>query len=167
MAGWLESKLDIQQRTEIQMSWTSFDHRRNCWIASVTAFVCAAILANTPTAVWPQSVKTQEDAGRVLAVEKLVVNDGTISGAVINRSSRLVRDVQLFIRYTWLWDDEMKPGKLDPGTSTYYTLQKEIPPGGRLPFTFQPSPPLAKIGGGRYETSVSIAGFTEVILQGK
>jgi hypothetical protein len=133
----------------------------------MSALACAAILVNAPTTVWPQSVKTHEEVGRVLAVEKLVVKDGMVSGEVINRSTRLVRDVQLFIRYTWLWDDEMKPGNQDPGSSTYYTLQKEIAPGGRLPFTFQPSPPLAKIGGGRYETSVSIAGFTEVIPQGK
>jgi hypothetical protein len=145
------------------MAGTLFKHRGNSWIAAVSAFVCAAVLVNAPTAVWPQSVKTQEDAGRVLAIEKLTVKDGVVSGEVSNRSSRLLRDVQLFIRYTWLWDDEMKPGNVDPGTSTYYNLQKEIAPGGRLPFTFQPSPPLAKMGGGHYQTSVSIAGFTEVI----
>jgi len=125
------------------------------------------MLVNAPTAAWPQNVKNHEEAARVLVVEKLVVKDEMISGEVFNRSTRLVRDVQLFIRYTWLWDDETKPGKQDPGASTYYTLQKEIASGSRLPFTFQPSPPLAKIGGGRYQTSVSIAGFTEVIPQGK
>jgi hypothetical protein len=149
------------------MARTLFEQKRSGWIVGMSALACAAILVNAPTTVWPQSVKTHEEAGRVLAVEKLVVKDGMVSGEVINRSTRLVRDVQLFIRYTWLWDDEMKPGNQDPGSSTYYTLQKEIAPGGRLPFTFQPSPPLAKIGGGRYETSVSIAGFTEVIPQGK
>ena len=149
------------------MARTLFEPRGSGWIAGVIALACAAILVNAPTAVWPQSVKTHEEAGRVLAVEKLVVKDGMVSGEVINRSTRLVRDVQLFIRYTWLWDAEMKPGKQDPGSSTYYSLQKELTPGGRLPFTFQPSPPLAKFGGGRYETSVSIAGYTEVIPQGK
>ena len=149
------------------MARTLFEPRSSGWIVGVTALACAAILLNAPTEVWPQSVKTHDEAGRVLAVEKLVVKDGMVSGEVINRSTRLVRDVQLFIRYTWLWDDEMKPGKPDPGSSTYYSLQKEIAPGGRLPFTFQPSPPLANIGGGRYQTSVSIAGFTEVIPQGK
>jgi hypothetical protein len=100
-----------------------------------------------------------------LSVEKVTVNDGVVSGEVFNRSTRLLRDVQLFIRYTWLWDDELKPGKADPGTSSYYTLQKELPAGGRLPFTFNPSPPLPKASGGHFETTVSIAGFTEVIPQ--
>jgi hypothetical protein len=149
------------------MTRTGFADRRSGWIIAVSALACGAILAHTPTAAWPQKVKNHEEAARVLVVEKLVVKDEMISGEVFNRSTRLVRDVQLFIRYTWLWDDETKPGKQDPGASTYYALQKEIAPGGRLPFTFQPSPPLAKIGGGRYQTSVSIAGFTEVIPQGK
>lgn len=144
-----------------------FEPRRSGWLVAVTALACGAILANAPTAVWPQNVKSHEDAARVLIVEKLVVKDEIISGEVINRSTHLVRDAQLFIRYTWLWNNEVKPGKQDPGVSTYYTLQKEIAPGGRLPFTFQPSPPLAKIGDGRYVTSVTIAGFTEVIPQGK
>lgn len=149
------------------MTETLSKHKWHCLITAVRAFICGALLVFASTSVWPQSVRTAEDAGRVLAVEKLTVKEGLVSGEVFNRSTRLVRDVQLLVRYTWLWDDEMKPGKVDPGTSTYYTLQKEIPPGGRLPFSFEPSPPLAKIGGGRYETSVSIAGFTEVILQGK
>jgi hypothetical protein len=149
------------------MDGTLFEHRRSGWIVALSALACGAILANAPPAVWPQNIKTHEDTTRVLGVEKLVVKDEMISGEVVNRSTHLVRDVQLFIRYTWLWNDETKPGKQDPGSSTYYTLQKEIMPGGRLPFTFQPSPPLAKLGGGRYETSVSIAGYTEVIPQTK
>src|SRR5206468_13113019 len=80
-------------------------------------------------------------------------------------SSRTVRDVQLFVRHTWLWDDERHPGKIDPGTSTFHTLQQEIPPGGTARFNLTQSPPLAKTAGGHFVTTVSIAGFTEVIPQ--
>ncbi|HEY7555665.1 MAG TPA: hypothetical protein VIH18_12735 [Candidatus Binatia bacterium] len=55
--------------------------------------------------------------------------------------------------------------KTDPGTSAYTTLKQTIPLGERLSFTFKPSPPLPKIAGGRFETSVTIAGFTEIIRQ--
>ena len=90
-----------------------------------------------------------------------------MSGEVLNKSPNLLRDVQLFIRYTWLWDDEKKPGGSDPSTSTLYTLPKEIPAGGRLPFTFSPAPPLPTGTGGHFETSVNIAGFAEVIPQNR
>jgi hypothetical protein len=163
MANGLKRKFKIWQRRKIQMAATLFEDKGNCWNAVASALLCAAILVHAPTAVWPQSVKTQQDAERVLAIEKLTIKDGVVAGEVSNRSARLLRGVELFIRYTWLWDDEMKPGKVDPGTSSYYTLQKEIAPGGRLAFTFQPSTPLTQMGGGRYQTSVTIAGFTEVM----
>lgn len=124
-----------------------------------------AIVVGAPHAGLSQAIRTKEETARIVAVEKVSVADGVVSGEVINRSPNVIRDVQLLVRYTWLWDNETKPGKNDPGTSAYYTLPKEIPPDGRLPFTYKPSPPLSKMAGGHFETSVSIGGFTEVIAQ--
>jgi len=130
----------------------------------LVVFLCAS---TTPQFLYSQTVKTKAEVDSVAVIEKLAVRDGVVSGEVVNRSAHLLREVQLFIRYTWLWDDEMKPGKIDPGTSTFHTLPKEIAPGGRLPFTFAPSPPLPKVAGGHFETSVTIAGFAQVIEAGK
>ncbi|HXV47224.1 MAG TPA: hypothetical protein VEB61_00380 [Candidatus Binatia bacterium] len=120
-----------------------------------------------PITVTAQTLRSHEEAARVVTVGEYKVVDGVVSGEVWNRSPHLLRDVQLLIRYTWLWDDERHPGKTDPGTSTYYTLPKEIGSGARLPFTFSPTPPLPKIGAGRFQTTVSVAGYTEVIPQTK
>jgi len=130
-----------------------------------SALLSGVIFLGIPHTGLPQSVRAREDIARILAVEKINVADGMVSGEVYNRSANTVRDVQLFVRYTWLWDNETKPGKDDPGTSTYYTLPKEIPPGGSLPFTYKPSPPPPKMAGGHFETTVTVAGFTEVIPQ--
>jgi hypothetical protein len=131
-------------------------------------FLIALIVVFVPHEVFSQNLRAREDTAQILVLENVSVVDHSVSGEVVNRSpNNTLRDVQLFIRYTWLWDNETKPGKEDPGTSTYYTLSKEIAPGGRLPFTFKPSPPLGKVAGGRFETSVAIAGFTEVIPQTK
>jgi len=134
-------------------------------LIGLSALLSGAIFLGIPHTGFPQSVRAREDIARILAVEKINVADGMVSGEVYNRSANTVRDVQLFVRYTWLWDNETKPGKDDPGTSTYYTLPKEIPPGGSLPFTYKPSPPPPKMAGGHFETTVSVAGFTEVIPQ--
>ena len=112
-----------------------------------------------------QMVRERSGVAKVLTLDKIRIADGTVSGEVANHSTHTMRDVQLFIRYTWLWDNETKPGTDDPGTSAYYVLPKEIAPGERLGFTFTPSPPLARMQGGHFETSVAIAGFTEVIPQ--
>jgi mannose-1-phosphate guanylyltransferase len=114
---------------------------------------------------WAQNVASREDASRVLIVENLKVEDGQISGTVQNRSASMVRDVELFIRNTWLWDNETKPGKNDPGVSEYYNLTKPIPPGGQATFNYRPTTPLGKPASGHYQTSVSIAGYSEIIPQ--
>ena len=127
------------------------------------ALACLSFGAFSPTA-WAQAIRDREQTARIVSVEKVSVTDGSVSGEVINHSKNALRDVQLLIRYIWLWDNETKPGKNDPSASFYYNLPREIPPGGRASFTFKPSQPLAKASGGHFETSASIAGFSEVFL---
>jgi hypothetical protein len=73
--------------------------------------------------------------------------------------------VELLIRHVWLWNNEFRPGSNDPGMATLYTLEKEIPPGGKAPFSYAFSAPLAARPDGAFETVVSVAGFAEVIPQ--
>jgi hypothetical protein len=116
-----------------------------------------------------QTVLTQQQAGSVLSIEKVAAQpDGTVTGEIRNNSKNTVRDVQLFIRHTFLWKDEFHPGTESPSAAFYPTISGDIAPGGSLPFKFTPTPPLAKRTDGRFEEpSVSIAGFTQVIPQSK
>jgi hypothetical protein len=124
-------------------------------------------VANWPEVLFAQAVRSHEEAARVLVIDKPTVRGDAVAGQIRNRSSHAVRDVQLFIRYTWLWDNEFKPGKDDPGVGFYHVVPKEIPAGGTARFEFKPTPPLSKPLGGHFETSVTIAGFTEVIPRTK
>ena len=132
-----------------------------------TVYWLALFVMLSAQAARSQTVRERAEIAAVLAIEKLSAQAGVVTGEIFNRSLHTVRDVQVLIRNTWLWDEEFKPGKDDPGTSIYYTLPGEIPAGGRLPFTYSPSPPLPKSSGGRFETTVAIAGYTEVIPQTK
>lgn len=123
------------------------------------------LLLFLPVVAYAQMVRSAEEIARILAVERLSVKEGVVQGEVRNKSDHAVREVQLFIRYTWLWEDERHPGKTDPGTSTYHTLKETIEPRSTLSFTYKPSPPLPKIPGGHFDTSVTIAGFSEIIPQ--
>lgn len=121
--------------------------------------------------LWPklsfsQNVLSHQQASSVVAVDRVAVQDGTVTGEIQNRSKNTVRDVQLFIRYTFLWKNEYRPGKESPSAVFYPTVSQEIPPGKSLPFKFTPSPPLPKRSDGTFAPpSVSVAGFTEVIQQ--
>ena len=129
-----------------------------------TFFLVGLAVMLCSQSTFSQLLRSKEEIGRIVTIENVAVQDGTVSGEARNHSPNTLRDVQLFIRYTWLWDNEFHPGSEDPGTSSIYTLPKEIPPGGRLSFT-SPSPQLPKVPGGRFVTSVFITGFTEVIPQ--
>jgi hypothetical protein len=137
------------------------------WTRTIFAWLLLClILALWPKPSFAQNVDSREQAGNVLAIENLSVQDGTITGAIRNKSPNTVRDVQLFIRYTFLWKNEFHPGKNDPSAAFYPTVSGDITPGGSLPFQFSPSPPLPKRSDGKFESpSVSIAGFTQVIQQ--
>jgi hypothetical protein len=139
---------------------------------ALTVFV--SLLLGLILCVWSkpsfsQTVLSQEQAGSVLTIEKVAAQpDGTVTGEIRNNSKNTVRDVQLFIRYTFLWKDEFHPGTESPSAAFYPTISGEIAPGGSLPFKFTPTPPLPNRTDGRFERpSVSIAGFTQVIPQSK
>ena len=127
------------------------------------------VLALWPKASLSQTVLSQQQTGSVLAIEKLgVQGDGTVTGEIRNNSKNTLRDVQLFIRYTWLWANEFHPGKDNPSEAFYQTVAGEIAPGGSLPFKFTPSSPLPKRSGGKFaQPTVSVAGFTQVISQSR
>jgi hypothetical protein len=126
------------------------------------------ILALWSKPSFSQNVASQEQAGTVLTIDKVTVQDGTIAGEIRNNSKNTVRDAQLFIRYTFLWKNEFHPGKESPSAAFYPTISGEIAPGGSLPFKFTPDPPLPKRTDGRFAApSVSIAGFTQVIPQSR
>jgi hypothetical protein len=131
----------------------------------VVALVLGSILGFWPDSSFSQTVLSQQQAGNVLAIENVAAQaDGTVTGEIRNNSKNIVRDVQLFIRSTFLWKDEFHPGKESPSAAFYPTISGEIAPGGSLPFKFTPTPPLPKRKDGRFEApSVSIAGFTQVI----
>ena len=119
---------------------------------------------------WPnlaisQTVLSKDQSSRVLVLNNVSAQDGVVSGELRNNSSNLVRDVQLLIRYEWLWKNEFHPGKDDPGSSVYYNVPGEIPPGGTARFQYTPNPPLPKRTDGSFQISASVAGLTEVIPQ--
>ncbi|HWO40719.1 MAG TPA: hypothetical protein VNO43_02835 [Candidatus Eisenbacteria bacterium] len=133
--------------------------------ASALFFLLPVLFSASRQAVHAQAIREPQEATRTITLENVVVKNGTVTGEVRNRSPHTLRDVQILVRYTWLWNNEFKPGKDDPGASFYHTVPGEIPPGRSTHFSFSPTPPLPKRADGRFETTVSVAGFSEIIPQ--
>jgi hypothetical protein len=102
------------------------------------------------------------ELGQDVVVRDVRVHDGLVSGTVVNRSGKTLRDVQLVIRHLWLWNNEFHPGTDDPSRVDYYTVHNEIPPGGQLDFSYRLSSPLPEGPGGRFDTQVQVASVVEV-----
>jgi len=139
---------------------------KQSWMMTFISLLGGLILLFLLKSSFAQTVASQNQTGSVVTIENLSAQDGGVSGAIRNKSPNTVRDVQLFIRYTFLWKNEFHPGKESPSAAFYPTVSGDIAPGGSLPFQFTPSPALPKRSDGRFEQpSVSIAGFTQVIQQ--
>jgi len=100
---------------------------------------------------------------KIVEVRDVRAQPDQVSGVLVNLSSKPVRNVRVRIDRTWLWADERRAGGTEesPGRSAVYAVPGEIPPGGRLPFTYRPETPLPQRSDGRFETSVSVVGLEQ------
>jgi hypothetical protein len=113
------------------------------------------------------ALRTPEDADRVVSLRNVMtLQEGEVSGEIVNNSKQTLRDIQLQIVYSWRWKNEYNPGKDDPGGARYYSLNQEIPPGKTVRFNYKPSPPLASRTDGQFDVNVKIVGFAEVFPGG-
>ena len=106
-------------------------------------------------------MEAKDQIERVVSVENVLVRGRAVTGRIVNRSSRRLRNVYLTIRSIWLWDDEFHPREQDPSSSTRYRVPGEVPAEGFLPFVYRPLPLPPRLDG-HYETRVSISEFSEV-----
>ena len=100
-----------------------------------------------------------------IALRNVTLHDGKVTGQIVNTSPHDVRDIQLFIRQTWLWKNEFKPGPTarDPSRAQYITIGKQLKHGQSEPFSYILRPRQSSPSAGEFMTEVSIAGFTEVV----
>ncbi|HEY3305826.1 MAG TPA: hypothetical protein VGL70_20055 [Candidatus Binatia bacterium] len=142
-----------------------FEQRSAQWVVFAVLSAFLAGIEFQPDAARSATLMSQEQATQVVSLRNLTVKDGVVSGELVNKSPRTIRDVQLLIRYTWLWNNEMHPGEQSPGDAVYSTVEGDVPSGGSKPFTYRPQSPLPERPDGHFEVSASVAGFTEIIPQ--
>ena len=109
----------------------------------------------------------KETADQVLALEKIAIRDGEVSGELVNRSSQGVYGVELQVLYSWRWNNDFHPGRDDPGRAEYFKIDKEISPGQRVPFVHKPSPPLSARKDGTFEITIKVVSFTRIFRETK
>lgn len=104
----------------------------------------------------------KETADQVLALEKIAIRDGEVSGELVNRSPQGVYGIELQVLYSWRWNNDFHPGRDDPGRAEYFKIDKEIAPGQRVPFVHTPSPPLPARKDGTFDINIKVISFTRI-----
>jgi hypothetical protein len=139
-------------------------HRVWAVVPVLSAFLAGGLGIQSDRAI-AATLITQDQTSQAVSIRNLTVKDDVVSGELVNNSSRTLQDVQLLIRYTWLWNNELHPGQDDLSDAVYYTAEGDIPPGGTKPFTYKRPTPLPSRTDGHFEVAVSVAGFAEIIPQ--
>ena len=132
---------------------------------SPLAFVLFAALGLAGITIAAEdTVVPPEQLQKTVDVRDVDAYPDQVSGVLVNVSSKSVRSIRVRIDQPWLWTNERHPGedKDNPGRSHLYTVSGEIPPGGRLPFTYRLDTPLPRRSDGRFETSVSVVSLEQV-----
>jgi len=121
----------------------------------------ALVLASASASA--QTVVAAKQSSESIEIRNLTFHDSVVSGEIVNRTRREVRNVELLIRHIWRWKNEFQPGSDELGTASYYTVERTIPVGAATPFTYRQGATLTVRTDGKYETVVSVAGFTEIV----
>ncbi len=111
-------------------------------------------------------VKHPSETGNYVRLDDVDFSaSGTVTGILVNRSGDILRDVRLLVRYNWHWRNELEPGDDSPARSSYFTIAKDVPALGTVPFRYTPSPPLPIRADGHFSPSIEVARYTQVRLK--
>jgi hypothetical protein len=121
----------------------------------------AVILSSLVGSAWAETIIPRQQAAQDVLVRDVRVENGAVSGVVVNNTGHEIQNVKLLVRYDWLWANEFSPGQDSPGRAIVHTVEEDIPPGGQVPFTYHPESPLPQRSDGRFQTSVVVIGYTQ------
>jgi hypothetical protein len=133
--------------------------RRQSWLLVALAALTVPIDAAAARA---QTVSNSAEAARTVAIESLHATSSTVSGVVANRSSHIVRDVEILVQYHWLWENEFKPGQDSLGQTALVRVPDELKPGQSARFQHTVTPATGREDG-RFAPEVTVAAFTVVV----
>lgn len=150
-----------------ELSKEVYETMRQAYLSMAAVAVLSVLIWAKPEPVTPATLLTKDTVSHLVVIQNTTIKDGTVSGEVVNNSRWTIRGVQLLIRYIWHWKNEYRPGDDSLSDAVYYTLEGEIAPGKAVPFTYKRSVPLPSRPDGDFVTTVSVAGFTEVIRQNR
>ncbi len=95
----------------------------------------------------------------MVAVQGVSLQDGVVTGQVVNLSDQRIENLRLAVTYIWHWKNERHPGADEPG-SLEFLVVPAVAPHAAVDFTVPPAHPLPSRTDGWMDVSVSAVGLT-------
>lgn len=140
---------------------------RSLRAAHIVSFLVLLALVALAGASFGQDLVREADVGSTLELRDLARTAEGISGIVVSRVPRELREVRILVQLVYHWPDEMHPGPDSPSAAAVVTVEGPIPPGGSAPFEARLAvrPDVAAgpaTGGSDFEVRAAILGWSEV-----
>ncbi len=130
--------------------------------ASLDATVVAvALLLVAPEARAADALVDSSELAQSLSVENLQLAGDQVSGVVVNRTGKTVRDVRLQIVFSWLWKNERQTEN-DPSFLLTEIPPGQIPPHGSMPFQYSAPQAVTSRSDGHFEIDGRVLGYASV-----
>lgn len=134
----------------------SIDLRRKAGAMGLACMVgCLSAVATESVLVAPTELAT------AVAVRDVRLEDGELTGVVVNNSPHRVEDLTLSVSYAWHWRDATDPGSNNPGWNSREPLYVSLEPGATARFEIDAERPLPVRADGRIEPQVAVVSFTQ------
>lgn len=89
-----------------------------------------------------------------------VGDDGTIEGELLNTTADRVSDIQVLVRYSWLWERESSQERVDPSWANTFTFPVDLKPGDSSPLSIPPLREMTDNKDGKFLISAKVMGYT-------
>jgi len=86
--------------------------------------------------------------------------DGTIAGELLNTTDKRVSDIEVFVRYSWVWARESSQQRESLSWANTFTFPVDLKPGDSSPLSIPPLRELSHREDGKYLISAKVMGYT-------
>ena len=134
-------------------------------MSSVARIFAGFFVLSLPFTSYAQEI-TNEQVLHQRTIESAVTflyevgEDGTIEGELLNTTADRVSDIQVLVRYSWLWLRESAKQREDPSWANTFTFPVDLKPGDSSPLSIPPLREMRDNQQGKFLISAKVMGYT-------
>ena len=126
-----------------------------------TALLCSiVVLGVSAQEIQSEQVLHQRTIEKAVNFFYEVNADGIIEGELLNTTDKRVSDIEVLVRYSWVWSRESTKERESLSWANTFTFPVDLKPGDSSPLSIPPLQTLARRDDGKYLISAKVMGYT-------